>query len=157
MKFFLLSLCLISSTISFSQDSFSEADAKSIIATFFEGFHEGDTLKMKSVISADLIMQTAFADQEGKNKVITEPIEGLLNAIANRPDSEASGQIWDERLLDYTVQIDGNLAHVWTPYEFWFNGVFHHCGANAFTLVKSDDGWRIIHLIDSRRKNGCQE
>jgi len=153
MKSFLLSLCFLSATFSFSQSSFSEADAKGIIDIFFEGFHKGDTLLMKSVMTNDIVLQTAFSDKEGKNKVITEPVEGLLNAISNRPED----QQWDERLLDYKVQIDGNLAHVWTPYEFWYNGAFLHCGANAFTLAKKDDGWKIIHLIDSRRKSGCQE
>jgi len=149
----MLLLCLLSATFSFSQSSFSEADAKEIIDTFFEGFHKGDTLLIKSVMTNGIVLQTAFSDKEGKNKVITEPVEGLLNAIANRPED----QQWDERLLDYKVQIDGNLAHVWTPYEFWYNGAFLHCGANSFTLARTDDGWKIIHLIDSRKKSGCQE
>jgi hypothetical protein len=74
-------------------------------------------------------------------------------AISKRPETEK----WDERLLSYSVQIDGNLAHVWTPYEFWLNGNFSHCGANAFTLAKMDDGWKIVHLIDSRRKSSCRK
>ncbi len=153
MKFFLFSLCITCSIVTFSQGSFSEADAKGIIDTFFEGFHKGDTVLMKSVMAKDLILQTAFTSEESNNKVVTEPVEGFITAIANRP----TDQRWDERLLDYNVQIDGNLAHVWTPYEFWYNDAFSHCGANAFTLAKFDDGWKIIHLIDSRRKNDCQE
>ena len=153
MKLFLLSICFLTATFSFSQNSFSEADAKQVIDTFFEGFHKGDTVLMKTVMTNDIVLQTAFTDKEGKNKVVTDPIEGLLNAIANRPED----QKWDERLLDYQISIDGNLAHVWTPYEFWFNSAFSHCGANSFTLVKTDDGWKIIHLIDSRRKESCKE
>ncbi len=56
----------------------------------------------------------------------------------------------EEQLLDYKVSIDGNLAHVWTPY--FLNGSFSHCGANAFTLAKTSSGWKIVHLIDSRRR-----
>jgi len=153
MKLFLLSICFLTATFSFSQTTFSEADAKQVIDTFFEGFHKGDTLLMKSVMTNNIVLQTAFMDKEGKNKVVTESVEGLLNAIENRPED----QKWDERLLDYKVQIDGNLAHVWTPYEFWYNGTFSHCGANSFTLAKMDDGWKIIHLIDSRRKESCKE
>ena len=100
----------------------------------------------------EMIMQTAFSDKEGNHKVKNDSAEGLLTAIADRPET----QKWDERLEDYFVQIDGNLAHVWTPYQFWFNDTFSHCGANAFTLVKTNDGWKIIHLIDSRRKVSCE-
>ena len=100
-----------------------------------------------------VVMRTAFADTEGNNRLTEGTAQKLLDAIANRP----ADQKWDERLLDYKVEIDGNLAHVWTPYEFWFNGNFSHCGANAFTLAKMDDGWKIIHLIDSRRRASCNQ
>ena len=153
MKFFLITLCIFSFSLSYSQNSFSEADAKAIINTFFEGFHKGDTLLMKSVISPDLVLQTAYSTNDGKNKVSLNSIEGFIKAIANRP----TDQKWDERLLDYKIEIDGNLAQVWTPYEFWLNDTFLHCGANAFTLARFDDGWKIIHLIDSRRKSACHD
>jgi SnoaL-like domain len=145
-------LCILFSLAAVGQNSFSEANAREIIDTFFEGFHNGDTLLMKSVMSNDLIMQTTFTDTEGNHRITRENSEGLLDAIADRPED----QKWDERLLDYKIQIDGNLAHVWTPYEFWYNDSFSHCGANAFTLAKTDDGWKIIHLIDSRRKSTCK-
>jgi len=150
---FLLSICLLAFTCSFSQNTFSEAEAKLVTDIFFEGFHKGDTVLMKTVMADSLVMQTAFATKQGENKISTDTAEGLLTAIANRPIN----QKWDERLLDYKVQIDGNLAHVWTPYEFWFNGDFSHCGANAFTLAKTDDGWKIVHLIDSRRRSSCKQ
>ena len=152
MKLLLTTLLLLISITSYAQNSFTEADAKQIIDTFFEGFHKGDTVQMKSVMASQVVMQTAFTDGQGKNHLKKDSADGLLTAIANRPET----QKWDERLLDYRVQIDGNLAHVWTSYEFWFNDNFSHCGANAFTLVKMDDGWKIIHLIDSRRKSSCR-
>jgi hypothetical protein len=80
-------------------------------------------------------------------------MDGFIKAIGSRPDADK----WEERLLDYKVKIDGNLAHVWTPYEFWLNDKFSHCGANAFTLAKTDEGWKIVHLIDSRRRSSCKQ
>ncbi len=151
MKFYITFLYLLIVTSSFSQNDFSEKEAKQIIDVFFEGFHKGDTLLMKGVMADEMILQTAYSDKEGNNKIRSESAEGLLTAITNRPDS----QKWDERLEDYKIQIDGNLAHVWTPYQFWVNDIFSHCGANAFTLAKTNDGWKIIHLIDSRRKADC--
>jgi len=152
MKSLLLLISILFSIATVGQNSFTEADARQIIDTFFEGFHKGDTLLMKTVMSSDLVMQTAYTNKEGKHKVTNGTSEDFVNAIDSRPED----QKWDERLLDYKIQIDGNLAHVWTPYEFWFNDSFSHCGANAFTLAKTDDGWKIIHLIDSRRKSTCK-
>lgn len=148
---FLLLFCLFCSSFMSAQDSFSEKDAQQIIDTFFEGFHEGDTLKMKSVMVTDLVMQTAFTDKDGNNIINTGKASEFIATIGKRPEN----QKWEEKLLGYKISIDGNLAHVWTPYEFRFNGQFSHCGANAFTLAKTNDGWKIIHIIDSRRKEGC--
>jgi hypothetical protein len=44
------------------------------------------------------------------------------------------------------------MAHAWTPYEFYINGKLSHKGVNAFTLYKDDGQWKIVHLIDTRRK-----
>lgn len=151
MKLLFFLIYLLSFTQLIAQQSFNEADARQLVDTFFEGFHDGDTTKMRSVMVPSAVMQTASATVDGKNMVSEGSVEKLLDAIANRPPE----QIWEEKILDYKVQIDGNLAHVWTPYEFWFNGNFSHCGANAFTMAKTDQGWKIIHLIDSRRKEGC--
>lgn len=135
----------------FSQHSFSEKNAKELIHTFFEGFHKGDTLLMKSVMHQNMVLQTAFTNNENKETINETEASVFLKTIANRTKE----QVWEEKVLDYKVQIDGNLAHIWTPYEFWYNGTFSHCGANAFTLVKTTMGWKILHLIDSRRQEGC--
>ncbi len=151
MKFITTVLLLCSIQLAYSQTSFLEADAKQIINTFFEGFHKGDTILMKSTMIEKLPTQTVFTDKEGNSRIIDGDAAQFLIAIAARPED----QKWEEKLLDYKVQIDGNLAHVWTPYEFWLNGNFSHCGANAFTLAKTNEGWKIVHLIDSRRRESC--
>ncbi|MEZ4778625.1 MAG: nuclear transport factor 2 family protein [Flavobacteriaceae bacterium] len=153
MKFLFLSAFLFFSIATFGQNSFSEEAAKQLVTTFFEGFHKGDTLLMKSVMVENLPNQTVFTTKQGEAKVMDGNMSEFLKAIASRP----ADQIWEEKLLDYKVQIDGNLAHVWTPYEFWLNGTFSHCGANAFTLAKTETGWKILHLIDSRRREGCKD
>jgi len=152
MKFLYLIICLTLTTSVFSQESFTEKDAKQLIDVFFEGFHKGDTLLMRSVLEHNVTMNTVYSDKSGNNIIKTGSVQELLVAISKRPEND----IWDERLEDYSIQIDGNLAHVWTPYQFWFNGNLSHCGANAFTLAKTDDGWKIVHLIDSRRKESCK-
>jgi len=153
MKYLLLFSCFIFSLSCFAQEEFTEADARQIVDTFFEGFHKGDTIQMRSVLAPVVGMQSVHSNKEGKHFLRESDMDGFIVAIGKRPETEK----WDERLLSYAVQIDGNLAHVWTPYEFWVNGNFSHCGANAFTLARMDDGWKIVHLIDSRRKSSCKK
>lgn len=63
-------------------------------------------------------------------------VNELLNTIANRPKE----QVWEEKLLGYTIQINHTLANVWTPYSFSVNGNLSHCGANNFILVGTPRG-----------------
>jgi len=147
--YFILCLTITATT----QSQFTETEAQQVVDTFFEGFHKGDTILMRSVLAKEVRLQSTATNREGNPQLSNDSIEGLLNAIAKRPAT----QKWEERLLDYKVSIDGNLAHVWTPYEFWVNGNFSHCGANAFTIAKLEEGWKIIHLIDSRRREGCKQ
>jgi hypothetical protein len=62
------------------------------------------------------------------------------------------GQL-DERIEFGAVHIDANMASVWTPYRLFFDGKFIHCGADSFQLVRIGGDWKIVYLIDTRRKN----
>ncbi|HLT52640.1 MAG TPA: nuclear transport factor 2 family protein [Flavobacteriaceae bacterium] len=130
-----------------------EAAVKQTIDTFFEGFHKGDTILMKSVLADKVLLQTAFKNREGKDQLVQDDIAKMLTTIGTRPDD----QKWEEKLLDYHIKVDGNMANAWTPYKFWFNGSFSHCGVNSFQLFHDNGTWKIIYLIDTRRREGCQE
>lgn len=146
-------LCFFSVISINAQSTQVEKDVKAVIDTFFEGFHKGDTTLMKSVMMEKFTTQTAFKNKLGEDVLQTSESTQLVNAIANRPDD----QKWDERLLDYVIKVDGNMANAWTPYEFWFNGSFRHCGVNSFQLFNDNGQWKIIYLIDTRRREGCQD
>lgn len=150
-RIIILLVLLISTTIT-AQDS-EEIKVKQAIDTFFEGFHKGDTMLMKSVMYGKFPTQTTYKNKEGKSILVTEESSKLIQAIASRPVD----QKWDERLLDYSIQVDGTMANAWTPYEFWFNDAFSHCGVNSFQLFNDDGNWKIIYLIDTRRREGCNQ
>lgn len=153
MKFILLFLILILGNPLFAQIDFNETKAKQIIDIFFDGFHNADSVKMKSVMADVVTMQSVFTSENEGDVIRTVDMDKFVVSVATRPEN----QKWEERLLDYSIQIDGNLVHVWTPYEFWYNDSFSHCGANSFTIAKTIDGWKIVHVIDSRRKSDCSE
>ncbi len=125
--------------------------AKQAVDGFFEAFHLQDSIAMKNQMHSAMVLRTISQSQEGSTHLKNEDVHVFLKSIVNIPDSVQ----FQERLLDYQIQLDGPLANVWTPYEFWLNGEFHHCGVNSFQLMKEGDSWKIIYLIDTRRKEGC--
>ena len=48
-----------------------------------------------------------------------------------------------ERMWTPEVRVRGLIATVWTPYDFWTDGKFSHCGIDAFDLIKTEEGWKI--------------
>lgn len=45
-----------------------------------------------------------------------------------------------------TVLVQGPVAMVWLPYDFYQDGKWSHCGVDVFTLLKTGDSWRIATL-----------
>jgi len=143
---------LFISTQANAQNAAAEKEIKETLAAFFEGLHQGDSTLLKTTIYQDIKIQTTFANKEGKAVLRTESKEGLLKSIASKKPTD----VYLEKLLSYTIKIDGNLASVWTPYEFYLNGTFSHCGANSFQLFKKNGIWKIIYLVDMRRRQNCK-
>jgi hypothetical protein len=66
-----------------------------------------------------------------------------------------AGDVWNERIFDPEVRIDGDLAQVWAYYTFHRNKEFTHCGVDAFMLRKLGTQRKITQLSDSRRTTDC--
>ena len=66
-----------------------------------------------------------------------------------------AGDVWNERIYDPEVRIDGNMAQVWAYYTFHLSSTFSHCGVDAFMLMKVGSSWKITQLADTQRKEGC--
>ena len=62
---------------------------------------------------------------------------------------------WVERFWNPEVRVEGTLATVWAPYDFHFASRFSHCGVDAFQLLRTADGWRIVSLADTYQPEGC--
>jgi hypothetical protein len=60
-----------------------------------------------------------------------------------------------ERLTDPAVDIDGDIAMVWSPYVFTIDGRVAHCGTDHFDMVRDAGRWKILNITWSKRTTGC--
>lgn len=128
-----------------------EDSVKSVINSLFEAMKTSDVELLKSTFADSAILQTITRNKEGKTIVQTDAVAAFAESVSKLPKGAA-----DERIVFDAVKIDGPLAIVWTPYKFYFNGKFSHCGANSFQLVRFNGNWKIQYLIDTRRRAGCE-
>lgn len=146
--FFLIILLICSFRVS-AQDSEAEA-VKTVIRQLFEGMKRGDSAMVKAVFLPNAILHTAGTTKTGEMKLVSGDVNGFVTAVGTPHTS-----VWDERITFGQVLVDGPLASVWTPYQFYLGEKFSHCGVNSFQLFKSPEGWKITYLIDTRRKEHC--
>ncbi|MCU0425480.1 MAG: nuclear transport factor 2 family protein [Candidatus Kapabacteria bacterium] len=144
---------LVFSLPTFAQQADEETKGKvvQVIKQLFEGMKTNDSSKVAQTFHP-LLSLHSYSFKNGKPQVRQESIADFLKAVAA---PKAQGVVYDERILRYEVSIDGGLATVWTPYEFYIGDKFSHCGVNAFHCVLTESGWKISHITDTRRKEPC--
>jgi len=149
MKYFLILLTAFL-TITKSNAQSAEDSVKAVINKMFDAMKNSDAASLKSCFGDSAVFQTIIRNKEGNPMVRNESVNGFVVSIGKLEKGSA-----DERILFETIKIDGPMASVWTPYSFYYNGQFSHCGVNSFQLVRFKDGWKIQYIIDTRRKQRC--
>jgi len=106
---------------------------------------------LKTVFADSAILQTIVNAKSGKTIIRNDAVAGFIEFVGKQTRGAA-----DEQISFGSIKIDGDLASVWTPYKFFYNGAFSHCGVNSFQLVRLNNQWKVQYLIDTRRKNNCE-
>ncbi len=133
---------LLISSFSFAQNT-SEKEIIKPIENLFNAMKSADSLGVKNAFSNSSIMQTFGKNQE----IRTDKVEDFAKQVG----ASQAGDL-DERFTISKILVDGNMASVWVPYQFYYKGNFSHCGVNSFQLAKINNEWKIQYIIDTRRK-----
>jgi hypothetical protein len=106
--------------------------------------HDGAAARALFVPGATL----ASVDAAGRASVL--PFEKFAEHIGSAKQS------WLERIWNPMVLEHENIAVVWAEYDFHLGGKFSHCGLDSFSLLKTEGGWKIAYISDTRQKSGCK-
>ncbi|MDB5086316.1 MAG: hypothetical protein JWR09_310 [Mucilaginibacter sp.] len=150
-KLLLLNFLLLISISTFAQQSATDS-VKQSINTMFDAMRKSDSTLLKSVFAKEMILQSVSTNKEGKAVISTDSANDFAKAIGT-----PHAAIYDERITYGDIKIDGDLASVWAPYKFYLGDKFSHCGVDVFSLMKTAGGWKIIYIVDTRRKDSCIE
>ncbi len=150
--FVFLSIGLKTSLIAQTKDSLS--DQAAIIKTinrFFDGVRSKDTLQISSVLADEATLQSVVEANGGDTRVKAVSLKAFKKAVV-----ESKNDVWDEQLTSIDAKSDGSMGLAWTPYQFFLNGKFLHCGVNQFDLIKQNGIWKILSIKDTRRQTNCE-
>jgi hypothetical protein len=87
----------------------------------------------------DATMTISLAERAGAVRI------GARTTAQTR--SGPSGGTLLERGFAGKAMVEGRIAMVWLPYDFYINGAWSHCGIDVFTMVKQDTTWKIASLV----------
>ncbi len=144
-----ISMLTLLTAKSIGQDD--QSGIKETIQKMFLGMSTFDSTLVKSTFTPDFFLKSIMVNKAGQTVLAHETGETFLQAVAKKEP----GLNLEEKLLSYQIFIDGPMAMVWTPYEFYINQKLNHCGVNLFTMVKINQVWKILGITDTRRKEPC--
>lgn len=128
-----------------------EREVIAVVVRLFDAMRARDTAAARVLFEPGARLQSV-AMRQGVLTVSEDSLGMFLRAIgAPHP------QIFDERIANERVLIDGPYAVAWVDYTFYLGDQKSHCGIDAFQMVQRPSGWRIFGLTDTRRRESCPD
>lgn len=144
---YLFSILSIFAVFSVNAQSDDTANVAGVVQDIFDGMRAGDSARVASHFLRDATMMSVFRNQDGQSVLREGSLQDWLNSIGTKRDA-----VLDERLWDLKVQLDDNLATVWTNYALYVGPKYSHCGVDVFQLYHDGSAWKVYHVSDTRRK-----
>jgi hypothetical protein len=124
----------------------TEDSVKAAVNGLFTGMKGSDAAMIRRSFADSAILQT-IGTVNGKEMIRNDKVDEFADQVGKMTPGDA-----DERIRFDAIHIDGPLAIVWAPYEFYYKGKYSHKGVDSFQLVRINGVWKIQYLIDTRRK-----
>ena len=134
----LLSWLVSISLIAGAAQSADHAEVMKTMQAFF------DTMTAHDVEGARKVLQPqgrfhAMSMKDGKPDVRAFSNEEYFAQL----QGDLSKRKLQERIWNPDVRINGLIATLIAPYDFWIDGKFSHCGVDTFDFIKTEEGWKI--------------
>jgi len=117
------------------------------VNALFDGMYSSDSAMVSNTFTNNATLFTV-GDKDGEPIFNEGNIPNFLKSIGG-----VKPGFFKEVISNEKVQVDGNFASVWCDYSFYLNGEIHHCGINLFLLLKTENGWKIRQITDTRNQN----
>lgn len=131
-------------------DHGSTSEILTPVHQLFDAMRAGDSTGVRNAFHPIARIVSTFTDDAGPAHRIGS-VDGFVKAVGTPHD-----EVWDERVWDIEMDVQDNLASVWMQYAFFLGDSLSHCGVNSFQIFATNEGWKIMHLADTRQRVGCE-
>jgi len=148
MKYLFVIACVM--TMGTVRAQSGQDSVRAAVNLLFTAMKNADSAQLMSAFDDSAVLQTIVVDSNGKTTARSYPVAEFAQAIGRLPKGAA-----DEQVRIESLKMDGPLAMVWAPYHFYYNGTLLHCGVDSFQLIRSGGVWKILYIVDTRKKGIC--
>jgi hypothetical protein len=125
-----------------------EQEVRAVVDRLFDAMRAKDTTAIRATFHPEFrLAVTSFRD--------AAPVVRLVTGDAFIASIGRATERLDERISDVEIRVEDNVATVWNRYVFYVGERADHCGIDAFTLVRTTEGWKILQVADTQRREGC--
>jgi len=147
----IIALALLSVSV-LARTAQEEGDDKAAVVATVQKFF--DTMASRDVEGARRVLMPegrmfSVREQNGQPAARATAVEDYLKSLGERKQDSR------ERMWNPEVRVHAGIASLWTPYDFWIDGKFSHCGIDNFDLLKTADGWKIASVTYTIERAGC--
>jgi hypothetical protein len=132
----------------------SVAEVLHAVQSTMDGLAAHDSTALSERVLPDAVIQRWQTDSSGVWQTVTLTGAEFASRLG-QPGPEFLERTWRE-----TALVDGDVASVTAPYDFWVDGTCSHCGVDVLTLVRDADGtWRVAtisYTVDARGEQACR-
>lgn len=120
-------------------------EAAAAVHAMFDAMRAGDSAALMRVLDPQAELCSAI-ERDGQTRWACGSVGAFARAVGTPHD-----EVWDERISRLRIRTDGPMASAWMDYEFYLGDRFSHRGVNSMTLFRSETGWKIMWISDTRR------
>jgi hypothetical protein len=124
----------------------AEQEVRQAVDRLFAGMRAADSTVVRAAFHPTARLQSVSV-REGTTMLRTDSVDAFVRTVGT-PHTE----VYDERISNVQIRVDGELATAWMDYAFFAGERFSHCGVNAFQYVRVAEGWKILQITDTRRR-----
>lgn len=121
----------------FAPTTEERAELLDLVQRTFDAIRDGDSTRWSELLLEEGAF-TSWSSARREARVTT--FEDLRSREAG-PSGRYLERCWDARIL-----VEGDLAMIWTPYDFHIDGAFSHSGIDLFSLLRTPAGWRVASI-----------
>ena len=115
----------------------------------FAAMRARDTTALREMFAPEVRIVSIRIDSASVGGVQSRTVSDFIASIGGSRE-ELVERMWEPR-----VELAGDLASLWAPYDFHIGQRFSHCGHDAFHFVRSGGRWRIVALTYTVQRSHC--